>query len=314
MHPTLARSQRFEDLLGLAQNDTPYSFDTIFRNDGFMARRLSKKKYRLLKRIDPRLRAILEPDERVRFLTVGAGLSFVESYFMGMFGHLLNYRALVLTDRRMLLVQIDWRERPKQLLEQIRWRTVDGIKRSIFGNLAVTLRDGTKRVFQGVPRADRKMLHELGDKMSDLMEPDIAGLETMCTHCFGVVDGHPERCATCGGAFKSARTAMVRSLLWPGLGDFYLGHWKFAIWESLVVAYVWANVAYLALDPMMTPGVLAVIVGFVWLFVHVPDAILTRYIARKGLYPKGGTIGSRVAMRKRREGVAAGVPAAGLQA
>lgn len=305
MHPTLARSNRFEDLLALDANDTPYAFDSIFRDDGWSARRLSKKKYKVLKNLDTRLRALLDEGERIRFLTFGSGVSFREQYFLGWAGHLLNYRAIVLTDRRILLVQIDWRERPRELHSQIRWPSIAGIKHTFLNTLKLRLNDGKQHIFQGVPRADRKLLEELSTKMSGVMKSDEGGMEQLCPHCFGVVAGRPARCPICGGGFKSARTAALRSLLFPGLGDFYLGHWKFAIWETLVAGFLWLGVLLPDPNYVATAGYYAFIAGFLFLFVHVPDALITRYVARKGHYPADGTVGARVAVRRKMEARAA---------
>lgn len=301
MHPTLARSKRFEDLLALQSNDTPYAFDSIFRNDGWSARRLSMRKYKVLKRIDTRLRSVLEDGERVRFLTLGSSVTFWESYFLGMMGHLLNYRAMAFTDRRILLVQLDWRERPRELMEQIRWPSLASMRRSGMGKLQLVMDDGSKLAFQGTPRADRKLLQELGEKMAGLMQGDGTGREHLCPHCFAVAEKTAERCAVCKGAFKRPGIAFFRSLLFPGLGDWYLGHRKIAVWEMLVAAVIWFAVFYPDPAYPITPGYAAFVAGFVLLFIHLPDAIATRYVARKGLYPDGGRIGARVPMRRRAE-------------
>ncbi len=301
MHQTIARSKRFEDLLDLQQHDLPYAFDSIFKREGFFARRLSVRKYKVLKNIDGRLRAMLEPGERVRFLTFGADLSFWESYFLGFAGYLTNRRAIVLTDRRILMVQIDWKERPKDLHTQIRYPSIESVKRSGIGNTVLRLDDGTKRVIQGMPKADRKLLMELSDNIRQVIERDGTGVEDLCPHCFAVVAERPARCAVCGGAFKSARTAALRSLVFPGLGDFYLGHWKFAIWETLIIGFIWLSMLLTILLPSpdypVDPATSVVTAAMIVLFFHVPDALLTRYIGRKGIYPKGGRVGARVAVR-----------------
>ena len=77
MHPTLSRADGYRDLLRLADNDTPYAFQSIFSDDGFRARRLSKKKFKLLRGIDEKLRGLLADGERVRFLTTGSELSLI---------------------------------------------------------------------------------------------------------------------------------------------------------------------------------------------------------------------------------------------
>lgn len=286
MHPTLRRADRFEDLLALADDETPYVFSSIFSDAGFLARRLSKKKFKLLRRIDDRLRTMLGTGERVRFLTFGSGVSFWESYFMGAVAPLMNRRAIALTDRRIILLQIDWRDRPRELISQIRYGAIDRIKRTIIGNTLFRLKDGAKRVFTGVPKVDRKFLQNLSALVGEHVNTSRGGgMEELCPHCHAVVNGRPRQCAACGGGFKSTRNAVLLSLLFPGFGDMYLGHWKFAVFEILFAAIVWTVV--LLPDPQypMNPVSLMIMGGIVVLFMHVPDAIATFYMARKGIYP-----------------------------
>lgn len=93
MSVTLERATRFQDLCALESHGEPYVFRTIFDEKGWRARRLSKKKFKLLRRVDPKLRQVLEAGERVRYLTSGSGVSFWEFYFLGWAMYYLNRRA-----------------------------------------------------------------------------------------------------------------------------------------------------------------------------------------------------------------------------
>lgn len=118
MDPTLQLVERFEELLQRRHDESPYDFQTMFPTGGFFVRRASQKKVVLLKRIDEPLRAMLRPGERVAYLTSGVLHSFWESYFLGTPMYYLNRKALVLTSERLVLIQIDSRQRPKRVLKQ----------------------------------------------------------------------------------------------------------------------------------------------------------------------------------------------------
>ena len=72
MEPNLEQAHRFEDLLALKTGDSPYVYAGIFSDEGFWARRNSRKKFKLLKRIDEDLRPMLRHQERVYYITFGS--------------------------------------------------------------------------------------------------------------------------------------------------------------------------------------------------------------------------------------------------
>lgn len=264
----------------------PYALETILDRSTWAARRLSKKKQKLLTRVDGKVRRILEPGERVRYVTFGSGVSFWESYFLGWAMYYLNSRAILLTDRRMILLQIDARRRPRELVSQIRYGAIRKIGRTLLGNTRMTLGDGKRHVLAYVPRRDRKFLRRLTDWIEGSLQKETTGWQDLCPHCYKPVAGRPRMCSACRGGIKSARKAGLLSLLFPGLGDLYLGHWKFAIFEIGFAALLWMLVMMPDPEIEKTPMVLLIMVTFVLVFFHIPDAIGTWYIGRKGLYPE----------------------------
>ena len=122
-------------------------------------------------------------------------------------------------------------------------------------------------------------------------EAPAPGLEHLCPHCGHRVVGLPERCSKCARDFKSGARAGWLSMIWPGLGDMYLGHRALGVMEMLGAAFAWTFVVLgiglteaehgRSFDPT------AAIVGavFVFAFVHLPDAWITRRMGLKGIYP-----------------------------
>lgn len=285
MHPSIQQARRFQELLPDPDADPAYSFRSIFDQKGWRAPRRSKKKLKLLKRMDTKIRAALQEGERVRYVTWGSGVSFLESYFLGWVSYYLNRRAILITDRRILMLQIDTRMRPRELASQLRYPAIRKIGRTLLGNTKIWLGDGKKCMFAYVPRADRKFLQNLVQYTGQRFSPESVGFEDLCPHCFAAPVGRPDGCGACGGTFKSVKRATVRSLVFPGLGDWYLGHRKIAVFEMLIAAVIWLGV--LLPDPAypVTPVALVVTALFVAVFVHGADALTTRHIARKGFYP-----------------------------
>ena len=264
----------------------PFVLETILDDSGWWARRLSRKKRKLIDRIEGKVRAILAPGERVRYLSFGIGVSFLESYFLGWLMAYLNRRAILLTDRRIILLQIDRRDRPGVVVSQVRYGCIRKVGRTLLGNTRLTLGDDTHHVFAYVPRRDRKFLQKLTDWVDRSMTRESAGWEDLCPRCYTVVDGRPAACPSCGAAFKSAKKAGLLSLVFPGLGDMYMGHRKVAIFEMLVAMIFWlsALVPHPEYGPLTPLGFL-IFGAIIVVFIHGSDAVATWYIAKKGIYP-----------------------------
>lgn len=293
MHPSLQMVEKVEELAARQRDDTPYDYRTLFPTDGMWVRRASQKRLALLKKLDEQVRAMLWPEERVVFLSTGVVHSFWESYLVGWVMYYLNRRALVLTAERLLLIQIDSRHRPRELRSQVLLRAIERFSRRLFGNTTLRLTSGTQLVFIRVPRRDRKALTELTAAAKGTATRDSAGggLEHLCPHCYQPVAGHPKECPACKGAFKWWKKAGLLSLAFPGLGDIYLGHWRFAVLEIVVAAFFWLSIVLGAVipNPEMPTTAADIVAGVlgVFLFLHGVDAFATMHIAKKGHYPAG---------------------------
>lgn len=296
---TVQAAKRYEELLGSDAAPAPYDYGLLFKADGFFARRRSRTRFKLLQGIDARLRRILRPAERVYFLTSGTTVTVAEHFFVGWAAHYINLRALVFTTERVLLLQIDGRKRAHGLVSQLPYANVQQVKATWNGYCQIKLVDGTAYNFLSVPKADRKYLAEfLGDIVkanAAAASPAAGGLEHLCPHCFVPVPAHPPGCPACNGRFKSPRQAALRSLLFPGLGDWYLGHRGFAVLELLGSGLMWFALVIAPLIGPPDPELGAPNAGYwvtVGLFIalaHGIDAVMTRHFALKGHHPHGAT-------------------------
>jgi hypothetical protein len=295
----LQNAQRYEDLLGANVEPAPYEFALLFQADGWLARRRAKNRFKMIQAIDPKLRKMLGREERVFFVTSGTTSSASERFFAGAaVAQALNRRALVFTTERVLLLQIDSRKRPGELVSQISYAGIVDVKATWSGYCRLTLRNGEKLNFVGVPKADRKKLAEL---LADVVRRGapapvnggMQALEHLCPRCFAAVAGHPAACPACHAGFKVARVAMLRSLLFPGLGDLYLGHRGIAVLEMLGAAIVWIRLIIAPLGAAPDENGNVVVAGPTYwaiavvmlVVIHSIDAAMTHNFALKGHYP-----------------------------
>lgn len=295
----LQNARRYEDFLGANVESAPYEFALLFKGDGWLARKRAKNRFKLLRALDPKLRRILRSGERVYFVTSGTTANLLEQFFVGAFvAQVVNRRALAFTTERVLLLQIDSRKRPRDLVSQISYASIAEVKATWSGYCRLTLRNNEKLNFIGVPKADRKNLAAfLADVVKRGTVAPFSGgalaLEHLCPHCFAVVPGHPEQCPTCRGGFKRARTAMLRSLLFPGLGDLYLGHRTVALFEMFGAVLVWLQliVVPLALASVANGNSVNMDAAYwatasvVLAIIHGLDAAATHHFALKGHHP-----------------------------
>lgn len=280
------------DLINISDGSTPYRFGQIFRAEGFGAKRLEKKRLMLIKELDPQIERLLLEGERVQFVSWGVEHSLVERVFMGISAFLVNRRALIFSDRRILIIQISPRRKVLRLKAQLRYEAIEKLAKTTFVSIALVLRNQTTLSITGIPRKDRSAIRALvSGKLSATRtnSPVLTGIENLCPKCGYRVRDFPERCKQCAQPFKSGSRAGWLSLAFPGLGNVYLGHRWLGIVEILAASVTWIGFAALIvwLATTQTPPwlELAGLAGLIFAFVHGTDCWITRRIGFKGIYP-----------------------------
>ena len=289
----------------------PHDPALLFAGDGWFARRRAKARKKLLKRIRGPLAEALRPGERVVFACKGSLASLAERFFAGhAVAYHVNLRALVFTNERVLLLQISAGLRPLGMISELPYALIRRVKSKWNGIFEMTLGNGRRHRFAGVPRADRVFLRErvmdaaCASSASATMDKETDGLAHLCPHCFVTVPGWPRVCPDCGGGIKSATTASLLSLGAPGLGNWYLGHRWFALCELVGAAMLWVVFVLRPLrEELAHRDGLPLGAGF-WMFAllilggaHVMSAVVTHAFARKGHHPVAAKIRPREARR-----------------
>lgn len=236
---------------------------------------------------------MLNEGEKIYFISSGVEASFAESYFLGWSMYYINRTAFIFTTQRILLLQISRSGKPSQLKSQIRYSSIAKISRTIFGHCKIKFQNGKTSVFVYVPKRDKKFMQKVIEYLKDTNKvpaiDNIKWRENLCPYCYAVVEGFPQNCPHCQKAFKSANKAGWLSLIFPGLGDFYLGHRTFAILEILGASLVWFSFFISVFSPKegepMDAFALLLSGLVIFALMHGIDALVTRYVGRKGIYP-----------------------------
>jgi len=293
----LARS--YDVLLAGKSSGSPYEYQLLFATDSLLARQRSRHRFKLLQAVDPTLGLMLDAGERVHLLTRGSLLTVPEHFFCEWAAYYLHLCALVFTTRRLLLIQIDLAGRPRGLVAQLPYAAIATVRSTWDGYCQLGLAGGRRYNLAYIPRLERKPLREMLATALAAVPADAApgpgAIEPLCPRCFRVVPGEPPVCPHCQIAYRSWRSATLRSAILPGLGHRYLGHRGFGTFSLWAAAALWTG---LVVVPLFRQRLLHaapvgrhywVVAGLVLAAAHVLSAVLTRCFARKGHYLETGT-------------------------
>jgi predicted Zn finger-like uncharacterized protein len=231
------------------------------------------------------LEKILKAGERAKKICWGTAYYPSEILFgNGFLTMLYNRYVMVATDLRLLFINVNYRmNRPAHYFFQLPFQDIKRMKRGIFGkNLTFYKLKTKRRHFMGVKsylskEMIRFVTHNMGTSLPD---GRVQGQpEDLCPACFDPLEKGLVRCTHCWAEFKKPRRAFLRSLLLPGLGDFYLGHRFLGVLEITGSAVVWF--AAVSLSFTGVPVNIMISAGLL-LWVNGLDGLLTYHMAKKG--------------------------------
>lgn len=273
-----------EELRARLPTSIAVRFDEMFPS--LQARKVKRRDWKraeLLANAEPVLKRALDPMEVVRFVTDGARQLAWGLVTAGSMNPFTNRTTFVLTDRRILLIHTDRKRRPRMFASQLpleRVASASGRHSYIF------IRSGREQLMFHGRRGEAKYLRRL----LEATPADEGGWQNLCPRCFHAMDDAPEACRRCREPFKSPRRAALRALLFPGLGDFYLGYRGYAVLQMIGAGLLWALFVTMLIPAVRARGFSGLLIAlpvmaFV-LLVHGGDAILTRAKARSGLHSR----------------------------
>ena len=231
------------------------------------------------------LEKALKDGEKVVRIAKGVAYYPAEIFFgNGFFTTLYNHYAIVCTNQRLLLININSRtNRPTHYIFQIAYENIKKVKHSILSRTLVLYRHkGKRRTFRAVKGYMAKELKQfIDEKKKSMQTVELAEelLENLCPACFIPLNKGLVECPECKTHFKEPKKALLKSLVLPGWGDMYLGHRALGLLELSGSVFVWVIVGYMLLAG--EPGSLLVIV-FLLMFYNGSDGLFTYHMAKKG--------------------------------
>ena len=278
-----------EELKALLPASIAVRFEEMFPDarNGRIKRR-DRTRAEMLRKAEPVLQRALNPMEVVRFTTNGVRQLTWWLLTAGSMNPFANRTTLVLTDRRVLLIHTDSKQRPRMFANQL---PLERVRSTSGRNSYIFIRSGREQLmFHGVKRSEARQLKGLLESAATKK----GGWQNLCPRCFTATDDAPLSCEKCGEEFKSPKKAALRSLLFPGLGDFYLGYRKYATLEIIGASLLWALFLSTLIPAVMAKGLDGALVAAPLLallaLIHVGDALLTRAKAMTGVHSKDGTL------------------------
>lgn len=231
------------------------------------------------------LEKALKDGEKVVRIAKGVAYYPAEIFFgNGFFTMLYNHYAIVCTNQRLLLININSRmNRPMHYIFQIAYENIKKIKHSLLSRTLVLYRHkGKRRTFRAVKGYMAKEVKQfIDEKKKSIPAVELAEelLENLCPACFVPLKKGLVECPECKTHFKEPKKALVKSLVLPGWGDMYLGHRALGLLELSGSVFVWVIVASMLLAA--EPGSLVAVV-FLLMFYNGSDGLFTYHMARKG--------------------------------
>lgn len=284
-----------------------YQLDSVFPVlTGWFANGKIKKKYKLIKQAEATLEEVLRPGEEVLYVAKGVQYSFWEQYFLGIWAQMINQTVFVLTNARLLLFHTNTKGKPKDMYWMIYYSQIVQFKASWFGGaLVVKLKDGKTFKFAGFTGLDKKQMPMVFKAAAAIYQergfdpPVSQSRENLCSYCCKVIPKGDVICHSCGAEYWKPRDVALRSLIFPSWGDFVMRHYIIAFVELIGYAVWWFIVGTLivhALTSGQPEAMIAALVGLglLFAFAHIPDSILTYYIASKGLNRRRPPDASRI--------------------
>jgi predicted Zn finger-like uncharacterized protein len=247
--------------------------------------RLNKLKLKILTAVKPTLDQLVKEDEKIMRIAGGTAYFPIEIFFgNGIFTMLYNRYAVVATNRRLVMINTNHRmTKPGHYLFQMGYDEIKKVSRGLFRtSLSLTRKKGKRRIFTSIKMAFTAELQSYIKPLitqGQTMPQGYVLDENLCPSCYAGLPAGLDKCTVCHAAFKTAKSATLRSLLLPGWGDLYLGHRFLGCCELAGSLIVWSIVlGMLAEGGTENVGITLFLLAFYNGF----DALLTRHMARKG--------------------------------
>jgi hypothetical protein len=219
--------------------------DTLYTNhQGQEKTGIRKRADKALDKLQEILRQALGPEEAVLYVARGqAPVSWFEQWTFGWYIYYVTATVLVLTNRRLLFFQVKRDGSWKKSLRAVLWGDVEEAKARgwLSRTLRIKYRNGKKETYWGLGWGDAKKIRVLLESLLSQGAGETSaagGIVPLCPHCMAELTPQLYECPNCKLTFKDEKTMVRRSLLIPGGGYFYVGHWFLGIGDFIGEAFL----------------------------------------------------------------------------
>lgn len=218
--------------------------DTAFTScKGLEKSGVRKRAEKTLSKLREALLKMLSPEEVILYLArAQAPAGLFEQWSFGWYIYSVTRTMLVFTNRRIIHLLVkgngDW----KRSLRSVQWGDLANAKVkgwALNRTLRLTYRNGQNEDYWGLGHADAKKIKVLLGALlpgSAGEGSPAQGMVQLCPSCTATLSPESYKCRQCNLSFKDMKTMVRRSLLIPGGGYFYTGHWVLGLADFLVEA------------------------------------------------------------------------------
>jgi len=245
---------------------------------GIEKKGIKKRQLTLLKKLEflPRF---LKSDEEIYLVTTACSpISIMEHLTTGAIVFYIKRSLLVFTNKRIIHVPTTLGYNFRHSIAQIQYNDIKDI-RLVWGALKIQYANKKKERFLQIGRKERAKIRQFIRKLKlDREASKHQQRYHICPSCMRSLKKSEFRCAACGLEFKSSGRAQLLSLVIPGGGYFYTGHWFLGVMDFIVEA----SLIYLTANAFLNPDVANVIGisdGMLFLAILAIEKIMTIYHA-----------------------------------
>jgi len=217
--------------------------DTLYTNHkGQEKSGVRKRADKTIDKLQEILRKALGPEEVVLYTArCQAPASAFEQFTFGWYIYYVTATMLVFTNRRLLLFQLKRDGSWKKILRAVVWGDVEEakVKGWLSRTLQIKYRNGKKETYWGLGWGNAKKIRVLLEALFSLGAGETSaagGIVPLCPHCLAELTPRVYECHNCKLTFKNEKTMVRRSLLIPGGGYFYVGHWFLGLGDFILEA------------------------------------------------------------------------------
>lgn len=195
---------------------------------------------RAIEKLQEPLRKILEPGEAVLYLARGQIMpGKLQRYTQGTQSRFLAPAALILTNRRLLHLSVNWNGKWNRNVRSVLWCDVRKayVTGLLYGRLHLEYQQGSKETYWRIGRSAAKKIQLLVDALLPASADETSkalSMTSLCPECLASLTPGVYECRCCGLKFKDEKAILFHALLIPGGAYFYVGLSLFGVAHAFV--------------------------------------------------------------------------------